>query len=407
MNFEHMTQPVSPYPEQFVKQEAISGMTEREPNVTAKGVLANAQQPQSFAAFTARGGVRGTVDDAVNARLKQQRFRQQQRVFENLLEQKQKGAQDAYNQAITAEPRLKEWIPIPELFVDEKTGGFMALKYYEAFYRGLQKLSKSEADAAKVQREKGKELREEKRIATSERRANITEQGLRETQKRTGLLEQEARLKERRFAADEVEKKSKEKKDREASAYKVYRDAVMREQQVTKMKTSVGYMPGSEQAKEIDKQGREAESAKKSALMDYMKIINEGKSPEDQLSQEALVKSVDIENWTINKEMPQYIVDFLNNNGGIAKELDDVDKTEKYTPEEENLFALSKFYRTPWTIDHIRGFLSKGKTSAEIIQALILSKNKAPQVKTENITEFQYGKQPEPAPQKPPLGPIR
>jgi hypothetical protein len=101
--------------------------------------------------FMARGGVGNTIKAGTQNYIKTIEYKNKLKAFEELVQQKEKGAQAAYQEAISSDPELKNWIPSPDLFMDDNTGAFMPLKYYESFNKGYQEYKKD-----KTQQEENK-----------------------------------------------------------------------------------------------------------------------------------------------------------------------------------------------------------------------------------------------------------
>jgi hypothetical protein len=125
--------------------------------VTADDVIKNSPQPQSIAAFRARGGISNTVNQMRNNAIQEQREAAVKAGYEKLLQGNTRAA-DAVYQAYSAKIKgaggnPEDWIPPKDLFYDPQTGYFLPHKYYEAVYVGSKKFQEDKLAKDKLAKE--------------------------------------------------------------------------------------------------------------------------------------------------------------------------------------------------------------------------------------------------------------
>jgi hypothetical protein len=124
------------------------------------GITANDVNSQNMTArdpfeFSMRGGITNTVAQAASGMTQQLKFQETKKRFEQLMQQQIDGAKQFYEQAKQKYQKqgddITNWIPTPELFVDDQTGAFMPMKYYEAASKGIQEFEKNKTETNKAQ----------------------------------------------------------------------------------------------------------------------------------------------------------------------------------------------------------------------------------------------------------------
>ncbi|MBE3094444.1 MAG: hypothetical protein IMZ52_05390 [Actinobacteria bacterium] len=182
--------------------------------------------------FFAGGGVTSTAADYTQRATEAIQKNQQRKVFEGLMKSQIQGANAAYEDAVKAFPvgengeDIKNWIPRPEMFVDEKTGAFMPYKYYQSFATGVKEFKKQQLDVTKANNDAAREDRMATHQQTMETQgATRIEQG----ERRADIAEANTAIGAQRAAESERKNQAKEDFDTEKmlqNEAKTYRSAV-------------------------------------------------------------------------------------------------------------------------------------------------------------------------------------
>ena len=198
--------------------------------------------------YFAGGGLTNTAQAYATRAASAIQLQQQRKAYEAILKQNLEGAKKVYDDAVASNPGIENWIPRPEMWVDEKTGAFMPHDYFKnGFMTGLQEYRKNQLETAKTGVQLAREGREaeyqkkqgelgEKRLGVEQQRIGLAEQGIEQTGKRLDLmgqqlgigvhreqrLEEAAAAKEERDAEKETFAEIKEYGSKAQSAIKAY-----------------------------------------------------------------------------------------------------------------------------------------------------------------------------------------
>lgn len=237
--------------------------------------------------FMAGGGITKTVTEYSQRANEAIQQNQQRKVFEGLMKSQIKGAEAAYKDAVDAYGgEIQEWVPRPEMFMDEKTGAFMPYKYYQAFAVGVREFKKNQLDVVKtgiqLDREQRQQDYQNKRLENDDARL---EQG----ERRLGAMEAGQMIDAQRQA--ETERKNRDKE--EADARKNLKNEIGKyDSEIRSLIVSKKNAYDDVQKEEVDTKIKGLIKRQKDAMFELKHMT----ASEEGISDEAIKAAIDIQN---------------------------------------------------------------------------------------------------------------
>jgi uncharacterized protein YdcH (DUF465 family) len=142
-----MNKPIGGIVGASAREEALASMNQPSGGVTAGSVMQQQPPVRNQFEFVARGGVSNTANEYVQNAGRQMRMQDQMKQFETILAGQEKSAKAVYDDAVGLYgEEIKNWIPVPEMFIDESTGAFMPMQYQKALFTGVQEFKKMQKE---------------------------------------------------------------------------------------------------------------------------------------------------------------------------------------------------------------------------------------------------------------------